>query len=47
MKSIGNFLLEYDLFPNLTDQDCYGYITEAKFIDIGIPKDYGKTQHLF
>ncbi|MEA3369350.1 MAG: sugar phosphate nucleotidyltransferase [Candidatus Ratteibacteria bacterium] len=41
------FSLEYDFFPGLINQGCYGYITEESLIDIGTPEDYRKAQKFF
>ncbi len=30
--------LEYDLFPELTNTECFGYISNQKLIDIGTPQ---------
>jgi NDP-sugar pyrophosphorylase family protein len=31
------FSLERDLFPKLVEEDCYGFITQARLFDIGTP----------
>lgn len=38
-----NFSLEYDLFPKLITNKCYGYIIEKEFLDIGTPERYKKA----
>lgn len=40
------FSLEYDLFPRLIDDKCYGFITESELIDIGTPERYEKAINL-
>lgn len=30
--------LEYELFPQLIGQECYGYLSDAKLFDIGTPE---------
>lgn len=35
-----NFSLEYDLFPKLITNKCYGYIIENELLDIGTPERY-------
>lgn len=42
----GRFSLEYDLFPRLIDDKCYGFITESELIDIGTPERYEKAINL-
>ncbi len=34
------FSLEYDLFPKLCNDMCYGFIADSKVIDIGTPERY-------
>lgn len=38
-----NFSLEYDLFPKLITNKCYGYIIENELLDIGTPERYKKA----
>lgn len=42
---VGNkvFSLEYDLFPALAGEDCYGYYCKNDFIDIGTPQNLRKA----
>ncbi|MEK7451425.1 MAG: nucleotidyltransferase family protein [Patescibacteria group bacterium] len=40
------FSLEYDLFPQILEYSCYGFIGEGKFIDIGVPNRYEKAKKL-
>ncbi len=40
------FSLEYDFFPNLIEDKCYGFITDSELIDIGTPERYEKAIHL-
>lgn len=46
MPEEDNFSLEYDLFPRLVKEKCYGFITENEVIDIGTPERYNKAIHL-
>lgn len=41
-----NFSLEYDLFPKLVKDKCYGFISENEFLDIGTPERYKKATDL-
>ena len=34
------FSLEYDLFPKLCNDICYGFVTNSEIIDIGTPERY-------
>lgn len=40
------FSLEYDLFPRLIHDNCYGFTTESELIDIGTPERYEKAINL-
>jgi len=40
------FSLEYDLFPKLITDKCYGFISKSKMIDIGTPERYTKAIHI-
>lgn len=40
MPEQNHFSLEYDLFPKIINNRCYGFLTEGKFIDIGTPDRY-------
>jgi D-glycero-alpha-D-manno-heptose 1-phosphate guanylyltransferase len=35
---------EREVLPNLIKDSAYGYVTDGKFIDIGIPDDYKRAQ---
>lgn len=44
----GNFSLENDFFPHMVaDGDCYGFITDGTFIDIGTPERYELANQIF
>lgn len=47
MSKRKSFSLEYDFFPTLVGQECYGYRTGATLIDIGTPEIYQKAQSYF
>ncbi len=38
-----HFSLEYDFFPKLIEDKCYGFITDNELIDIGTPERYEKA----
>jgi len=40
------FSLEYDLFPRILDERCYGFLCESELIDIGTPERYEKAVRL-
>lgn len=40
------FSLEYDLFPKLCNNKCYGFITKDGVMDIGTPERYQKAVNL-
>ena len=40
------FSLEQDLFPKLLDKDCYTYVVDGKFFDIGTPERYAEAQKI-
>lgn len=42
-----NFSLEYDLFPNIIEQFCHGYIISDGFFDIGTPEKYDLVKQKF
>ncbi|MDD5473267.1 MAG: sugar phosphate nucleotidyltransferase [Candidatus Methanoperedens sp.] len=46
MPNKNHFSLEYDLFPKLIEDRCYGFITESELVDIGTPQRYEKAIHL-
>lgn len=37
------FSLEYDLFPRILDERCYGFLCGSELIDIGTPERYEKA----
>jgi D-glycero-alpha-D-manno-heptose 1-phosphate guanylyltransferase len=37
--------LEKDVFPNLCGKGLFGMVTQAKFLDIGIPEDFVKASN--
>lgn len=37
------FSLEYELFPQIIKNRCYGFLTESELIDIGTPERYEKA----
>lgn len=46
MPKQNRFSLEYELFPKIIDNRCYGFLTEGEFIDIGTPERYEKAINL-
>jgi NDP-sugar pyrophosphorylase family protein len=46
MPKQNRFSLEYDLFPKIINNRCYGFLTESEFIDIGTPERYKKAINL-
>ncbi len=42
-----NYSLEYDIFPGLVNEQCYGVVGEGELIDIGVPERYRKANELF
>lgn len=46
MPKQNRFSLEYDFFPKIIDNRCYGFLTESEFIDIGTPGRYEKAINL-
>ena len=46
MPEQNRFSLEYELFPKIIDNRCYGFLTEREFIDIGTPERYEKAKIL-
>ncbi len=46
MPEQNRFSLEYELFPKLINNGCYGFLTESEFIDIGTPERYKKAINL-
>lgn len=38
-----HFSLEYDFFPKLIEDKCYGFIADSELIDIGTPERYEKA----
>lgn len=47
MPASAKYSLERGLFPKLVGQEFYGYITQAKLIDIGTPKRYAQARRYF
>ncbi len=47
MPDVPVFSLEEDLFPNILDKKCYGFIITGDFIDIGTPERYEYANRLF
>ena len=43
MPKQNRFSLEYELFPKIINNRCYGFLTESEFIDIGTPERYEKA----
>lgn len=41
-----HFSLEYDFFPKLIEDRCFGFIINSELIDIGTPERYDKAIHL-
>ncbi len=41
------YSLECDLFPQLSGKELYGFCSEGRFIDIGIPESYTAAQDFF
>lgn len=41
------FSLEYDFFPKILIQPCYGFVNKGEFIDIGTPEKYERANRLF
>jgi len=46
MPKQNRFSLEYELFPKIVNNKCYGFLTESEFIDIGTPERYEKAINL-
>lgn len=43
MPGAARFSLETDLIPAVLPHGCYGFVTEAKLIDIGTPERYARA----
>lgn len=41
-----HFSLEYDIFPEILNNRCYGFLIEGKLIDIGTPERYKTAMNL-
>jgi NDP-sugar pyrophosphorylase family protein len=41
------YSLEYNLFPRLTNQNSFAFISRKKLIDIGTPEQYTRAKRLF
>ena len=46
MPKQNRFSLEYDLFPKVINNRCYGFLTESELIDIGTPERYEKAKSM-
>jgi len=46
MPEQDSFSLEYDLFPKIVNDRCYGFLTDSEFLDIGIPERYEKARRM-
>jgi len=46
MPERDNFSLEYDLFPKIVNDMCYGFLTDGEFLDIGTPERYEKAKRM-
>ena len=46
MPEQNRFSLEYNLFPKVINNRCYGFLTESELIDIGTPERYEKAVNL-
>ncbi len=46
MPAQNRFSLEYDLFPRIIGNRCYGFLTESELIDIGTPERYEKAKSM-
>jgi len=46
MPEQNKFSLEYDLFPKIINNRCYGFLIEGEFVDIGTPERYEKAINL-
>lgn len=47
MKDRNVFSLEYDLFPSLLPQRCFGFKQDADCVDFGTPRGYRRAQGIF
>ena len=47
MPEQSRFSLEYELFPKIVNNRCYGFLTEGEFLDIGTPERYEKAKEMF
>ena len=47
MPEQNTFSLEYELFPKIVNNRCYGFLTEGEFIDIGTPERYEKAKDMY
>lgn len=45
MPDEDNFSLEYDFFPKLIEDKCFGFIIDSELLDIGTPDRYEKAIH--
>lgn len=47
MPDADSFSLEYDVFPNILNHKCHGFVTDEQFVDIGTPERYQKILEIF
>ena len=47
MPDKNSFSLEYDVFPKLAGNNCYGFVTKKELLDIGTPERYEKAIRIF
>ena len=40
------FSLEYDFFPQVIKENCYGFLSDSALIDIGTPDGYEKAKQI-
>lgn len=46
MPGQNSFSLEYEMFPKIVNNQCYGFLTDGEFIDIGTPQRYEEAINL-
>jgi len=46
MHKGNQFSLERDVFPQIINRRCYGFLTESELIDIGTPERYKKAKNM-
>jgi NDP-sugar pyrophosphorylase family protein len=47
MPVMPRFSLEYDFFPGIIRENCYGFVTGGELMDIGTPERFEKAAHFF